>query len=71
MNYIMGFLFCNFKDESKTYKFFCELLEIHFKHMFIQEFAQLKLLFYQFDRCLALFLPELYEHFKVKIIIIH
>jgi len=61
----MGYLYSNIKDETKTYHFFTVLLEKHFDRMFCQEFAQLKLLFYQFDRCLALFLPELSEHFKV------
>lgn len=69
MNYIMGFIYIRFMDEEKTYKFFNIILEKYFKNMFCKEFAQLKLLFYQFDRCLALFLPELSEHFKVNYII--
>ena len=66
MNYIMGFIYNRFKDEEKTFKIFNIILDEYFKNMFCKEFAKLKLLFYQFDRCLALFLPELSEHFKVS-----
>lgn len=71
MNYIMGFLYHNIREESTTYLFFNVILEKYFSKMFGKEFAQLKLLFYQFDRCLALFMPELSEHLKVIIIHIY
>lgn len=70
MNYIMGFLYNIFKDEDKAYLIFSIIIKINFNGMFSKEFYQLKLLFYQFDRCLALFLPELCDHFKVNKIIL-
>lgn len=65
MNYIMGFLYNAFRDKDKAYKIFTIILDKYFLGMFSKDFAQLKLLYYQFDRCLALFLPELSDHFKV------
>ena len=70
MNYIMGFIYHNLRDETKSYIFFSTVIEKYFSNMFGKEFAQLKLLFYQFDRCLALFLPEISEHFKVLILLL-
>ena len=65
MNYIMGFLYINIKDEEKTFKAFTYLIDLYFENMFTKDLYKLKLLFFQFDRCLALFLPNLADHFKV------
>lgn len=66
MNYIMGFLYINLRDEEKTFKCFCYLMKIYFENMFTKDLYKLRLLFYQFERCLMLILPELAEYFKVK-----
>lgn len=65
MNYIMGFLYINIKDEEKTYKCFSYLIDLYFENMFTKDLYKLKLLFFQFERCLALFVPDLADHFKV------
>lgn len=67
MNYIMGFLYIHLKDEDKTYKCFTYLINMYFEDMFTKDLDKLKLLFFQFERCLALYIPDLADHFKVKL----
>lgn len=67
MNYVMGFLLLKFKDEKMTYQAFCRLMDIHLKEAYSKNFTKLKILFYQFEQCLSLFLPSIYNHLKVLI----
>ena len=67
MNYLFGFLFLTIKDEKVTFDTFISLVEKFFPDFFSKEMRKLKILFYQFDQCLNLFLPELAEHFKVNL----
>ena len=67
MNYVMGFLYIHILDEPNTHKCFENLMRNYFHNMFTKDLYTLKLLFYQFERCLTLFLPELAGYFKVKI----
>jgi len=65
MNYIVGFLLLNFKDEELTFKCFLSLMEYYLEGLFTKEFKRLKLLFYQYNRLLHICLPNLAQHFKV------
>ena len=67
MNYIVGFLLLNFKDEELTFKCFLSLMEYYLEGLFTKEFKRLKLLFYQYNRLLHICLPNLVKHFKVMI----
>lgn len=71
MNYIMGYLFINVRNEELTLKIFISLINQHFHNIFTKDLRKLKLLFYQFDRCLHIFLPELFEKFKVFLSLIN
>lgn len=66
MNYIMGFLYIHLKDEEKTFKCFTYLINLYFEDMFTKDLHKLQLLFFQFEKCFALFVPDLADHFKVK-----
>lgn len=66
MNYIVGFLLLNFKDEELTFKCFLSLMEYYLEGLFTKEFKRLKLLFYQYNRLLHICLPNLAQHFKVR-----
>lgn len=65
MNYIMGFMYINIKDEETTFKAFTYLINLYFENMFTKDLYKLKVLFYQFEKCLGLFIPNLADHFKV------
>ena len=66
MNYVMGFLYICIQNEEATFKAFTSLIDKFFQNFFSKDLAKLKLLFYQFDHCLNLFLPKIADHFKVK-----
>lgn len=66
MNYLMGFLYLNDPDENRTLNLFVRLVETHFDNVFTENLSQLKVLFYQFEKCLDIFLPDLAEHFKIE-----
>jgi Rab-GTPase-TBC domain len=65
MNYVMGFLLLKFKDEKTTYLAFHKLMDIYLKEAYSKDFTKLKILFYEFEQCLSLFLPTIYNQFKV------
>jgi len=67
MNYIMGFLFCLYREEDITFRFFVKLVDKYMKSFFEDDLESLRAVFYQFDRLISIFLPDLAEHFKVSI----
>ncbi|CAD8065271.1 unnamed protein product [Paramecium primaurelia] len=64
MNYIAGYLYLNFQDQVIAYKAFDRMMNLYFKDLYINDFSKLKIGFYQFDRLLQIFLPELSQHLK-------
>ncbi|CAD8148498.1 unnamed protein product [Paramecium octaurelia] len=64
MNYIVGYLYLTFEDEEVTYIVFDYIMRNYFSQYFENEFEMLKKVFYQYERLLFLFLPNLYHHFK-------
>ncbi|CAD8074805.1 unnamed protein product [Paramecium primaurelia] len=64
MNYIAGYLYLNFQDQEIAYKAFDRMMNLYFKDLYINDFSKLKIGFYQFDRLLQIFLPELQQHLK-------
>ncbi|CAD8176541.1 unnamed protein product [Paramecium octaurelia] len=64
MNYIAGYLYLNFQDQEIAYKAFDRMMNLYFKDLYINDFSKLKIGFYQFDRLLQIFLPELSQHLK-------
>ena len=65
MNFIMGFIYCLYQTEDITFKFFMKIMDDWLKKLFINDLINLKLIFYQYDRLIAIFLPDLAEHFYV------
>jgi len=65
MNYMMGFLHINTLDADRSFKAFVRMMEKFMKGLFDNEFKQLKIYFFKFNRILELYAPDLAEHFKV------
>lgn len=65
MNFVMGFLYHLIQDEEVTFKCFAILLEKMLRNLLTQDLRRIKLLFYQLDRLVGKFLPNLAEHFQV------
>ena len=68
MNFIAGFLYLTMlKDESLSFAIMREVIERqNMSTLFNPELPMLKLMFYQLDRLISIFLPDLHEHFKVS-----
>jgi|LauGreDrversion4_2_1035121.scaffolds.fasta_scaffold573966_1 hypothetical protein len=68
MNFIAGFLYLAFnKSEAHAFAVMKSLIFKHKMHeMFNTELPMLKLNFYQLDRLIAIILPDLHMHFKVR-----
>ncbi|CAD8161073.1 unnamed protein product [Paramecium octaurelia] len=64
MNYIAGYIYLTFQDQVTAYKAFDRMMNLYFKDLYINDFSKLKIGFYQFDRLLQVFLPELSQHLK-------
>lgn len=65
MNFLAGFLFMFFKDESTTFRAFCGLFEnLEMTELFQNDLEKLKLFFYKMDRLVSMYLPDLYTHLK-------
>jgi hypothetical protein len=65
MNYVMGFLYCYYREEDLTFRFFVRLVDKYMRSFFEDDLDSLRGVFYQFDRLLSIFVPDLAEHFKV------
>lgn len=66
MNFLMGFLFNFIQDEEITFKCFAVLLEKMLRNLLTQDLKRIKLYFYQLDKLISKFLPNLAEHFAVS-----
>ena len=67
MNYVAGFLYLTLgKQENLAFASMKEIIERYsMSHLFNEQLPLLKLMFYQLDRLISLFLPDLHNHFKV------
>ena len=54
MNYLIGFIYLQCKDEELTLNIFKRMVEMYFENMFTSNLGRLKLLFFQFEKCLDL-----------------
>jgi hypothetical protein len=67
MNFIAGFLYILFEKESLAYAVMKEIItKFKMDELFNTDLPMLKLNFYQLDRLIAILLPDLHTHFKVK-----
>jgi len=64
MNYVMGFLYCQFRDEDLAFNFFVAIINKYMKQLFENDLISLKTAFYQLDRLVGIFLPDLAKVFK-------
>ena len=68
MNQIAAFLLnlCGDDEEETFYIYVSFLKNTEFSSLFINDLAKMNTLFYQFDRMINLYLPEMYIFFKVS-----
>ena len=68
MNQISAFLLniCDDNEEEAFYIFMSFLKNTNYTSLFTNELAKMNCIFYQFDRLLNLYLPELYLYFKAS-----
>ena len=65
MNYIVGTIYLQVQNEELAFKILVALIDkFQMKNLFISSLPKLKQFFYQLDRIIGLFLPELHEKFK-------
>ncbi len=68
MNFVAGLLYLMFNSEDLSFKAMQEIIErFDMAELFNEDLPKLKLFFYQFDRLLAIQLPNLHSHFKVSL----
>ena len=69
MNFIAGFLLMVLKDEETAFKAMVQLLDrFTMSMLFNSDLPMLKLFFYQLDRLVSIFEPDLHSHFKDEMI---
>ena len=68
MNQIAAFLLniCEDNEEEAFYIYISFIRNSEFSNLFTDDLAKMNVLFYQFDRIINLYLPELYIFFKVS-----
>ena len=65
MNFIAGMLYLIFKDEEAAFKVLVRMIDkYNLANMFNDDLPLLKVYFYQLERLISMFLPELHAHFK-------
>ena len=66
MNQIAAFLLdvCNYEEEETFYVFLSLMIDSVYSTLYTNELENLNILFYQFERILSLFLPEVYCYLK-------
>ena len=65
MNYVVGTIYLQIQDEALAFKLLVALIDkFQMKNLFVSSLPKLKQFFYQLDRIIGLFLPELHEKFK-------
>ena len=66
MNYLAGVLLYLAKNEKRVFRMYVSLIEKRMSSLFSHKFEKLKCYFYVLDSLIALFIPDLSEHFKVS-----
>jgi len=61
----MGFIYFLYKDEEMTFKVFMAMMKKHSYYVLENDFKNLKYVLYQFDRLVAIMLPDLWAHLQV------
>lgn len=65
MNFIAGMLYLIFKDEEAAFKVLVRMIDkYNLANMFNDDLPLLKVYFYQLERLISMFLPEMHAHFK-------
>ena len=65
MNFLAGFFYFYYKNEEKAFKAMLGLIQkFDLTELFNTNLPRLKLYFYMLDRLIAIYLPDLHEHFK-------
>lgn len=65
MNYIAGTLYIQLQDEESSFRCMIGMIDKFQMHtLFINNLPKLKQLFYQLDRLIGLFMPDVHELFK-------
>jgi len=66
MNFMAGFLFLTMDcEESLAFAVMREIISRYsLANLFNKELPMLKLMFYQLDRLISIYLPDLHDHFK-------
>ena len=65
MNYLAGALLYLAKNEPRVFRLYVSLIEKRMDELFSHKFEKLKCYFYVLDSLIAIFIPDLSEHFKV------
>ena len=67
MNFIVGYLFLVFRDEETVFKVLvCLIDKFDMEDLFKQDVPLLRLYFYQLDRLISIFLPDLHSYLKAE-----
>ena len=66
MNYILGFLYFQLEDEEDTFRFYAAVVQKTLYQVFENDLSNIPFLFYLLDRAIAIFLPDLASHFRVR-----
>ena len=66
MNYMAGFLYLTMeRQEHLAFGVMREVIDRYsMSHLFNEKLPMLKLMFYQLDRLICIYLPDLHSHFK-------
>jgi hypothetical protein len=68
MNYLAGYVMLKAHMHPSAYAIFSYAMERHFVQIFTNNFAGMRLKLYLFERLLAIFHPDLSDHFKREMI---
>ncbi len=63
MHFLAGFYYLIYRDEATTFTMLCTLIaNLNLSYLFKQDVPMLRLLFYQMNRLIAVYLPRLHSH---------
>jgi len=68
MNYMASFLFqmCSFHEEETFYLMLSLFQKTDFTIIFFNDLYYLKQYYYVFERAMSIYLPEIFNYFKVR-----
>ena len=65
MNYVVGYFMIMYPKEEDSFRLFSQLLQKHMMPIFVDNFTHLQCNFYILDRLISMYIPDLWEHFRV------